>query len=177
MDEKEIHIDDIPTKNEPPLNNVVNRLVPPHNKLSRVVTNEDIDRVIEDSQILYLLCFQPTGNYKGAYATHHSQIDDIDPLDFFVTADKKIIMNPIITNHTKTPVDSLEACMTFPMEEQIVVSRFHKIEVEYVTVMVKPLEKDKFQLSSLIQEKVQGFKAFVFQHEVDHGKGIYIYKF
>src|ERR1035437_4775208 len=85
---------------------VAKRLVPPHDKISRLVTKNDLPRVIADAQILYKLCFTPLGLYRGAYAMAHPQIDDKDPLQMFVTEDRKIVLNPVITKHSGYTVDS-----------------------------------------------------------------------
>jgi peptide deformylase len=158
------------------LEKLLEHLVSPHKKVSREVTEKDIAKIVADSQVMHALCFAPTGLYRGAYAIHHSQIDDKEPLSFFVTWDKKIVINPKIVRHTNQLVDSKEACMTFPTREQIIVPRWHKLEVEYVTVMLDPDSKN-FKLSSPIQESLSGHTAFEWQHESDHGQGFYIYPF
>jgi hypothetical protein len=172
---KEVKVDQIPKKREPSMVEILNRIVPPHKVPSKRVSLNDIDRVVEEAKILYILCFQPTGLYKGSYATHHAQIDDKHPLNFFVMADRRIIINPVITRHVNYFIDSKEACMTFSDKEQVIVPRWHKIEVEYTTVMLDPENKDEFRLSSPIQESLQGMAAIVFQHESDHGIPKYIY--
>lgn len=167
------------TKKEVPITEeeAKKRIVAPHDKKSRPVTEKDLKRVIEDVKVMYRLCFTPNGLYKGAYAVHHSQIDDKDPLNFFVTADSKIVMNPVITNHSNYTKDSKEACMTFGIEPMTTVQRWQKIEVEYITIMIDPEDKEKFTVSSPIQASLSGFEAYVFQHEVDHGEKKYIYSY
>ena len=154
---------------------ILDRLVPPHSKKSRQVTDKDIKRVIEESKILHELCFLPTGKYNGAYAMHHSQIDDKDPLSLFVTADHKIIINPVITRHSGYTVDSKEGCVTYPDNEQITVQRWHKMELDFVTIMIDPEDSTKFKLSSIMHGSLSGHEAFCFQHEIDHGDSKYIY--
>lgn len=153
------------------------RIVAPHDKKSRPVTEKDLQKVIEEVKIMYRLCFTPNGLYKGAFAVHHSQIDDKDPMNFFVTADSKIIMNPVITRHSNYTKDSKEACMTFGIEPIVTVPRWQKIEVEYITIMIDPEDKEKFTVSSLIQASISGFESFVWQHEIQHGNATYIYSF
>ena len=165
----------VPIKVEIPKDSVLRRIVPPHDKVSRTVTDKDIERVVEESKILHAICFEPMGMYGGAWAMHHSQIDDKDPLNFFVTAEKRIIVNPKITRHTKTTVDSKEGCRSFSELPEIVVKRWNKIETEFQSVMVDPDNKNKFKLSSVITEGFNGFKSFVFQHEVGHSEGKLIY--
>lgn len=152
-------------------------LVAPHEKISRDVTEKDISKITEGTKVLYELCFVPIGYYKGAYAMHHSQIDDKDPMNFFVTHERKIIINPKITRHSNYTVDSKEACRTFSDQPQVIVPRWQKIEVEYVTVMIDPEDKEKFKLSGVIKESLSGFEAFVMQHEFDHGQAKYIYPY
>lgn len=154
---------------------MLGRLVKPHSKKSREVTNKDIKRVLEEVKILHELCFLPTGKYNGAYAMHHGQIDDRDPLSLFVTADHKIIINPVITRHSGYTVDSKEGCVTYPDKEQIIVQRWHKMELDFVTIMTDPKDSTKFQLSSIMHGSLSGPEAFCFQHEIDHGDSKYIY--
>jgi predicted metalloprotease len=152
------------------------RLVPPHKKASREVTEKDIERVIEESKVLHEICFKPNGMYKGAYAMHHSQIDEKDPMSLFVTWDRQIILNVKITKHSGYTVDSLEACMSYSDRPQITVPRWHKLEVEFVTIMVDPENKDKFKLSGVQKLKLAGHQSFIFQHEIDHGNAQFIFQ-
>ena len=166
----------VPIKVEIPKDSVLRRIVPPHEKVSRAVTDKDIERVVEESKILHAICFEPMGMYGGAWAMHHSQIDDKDPLNFFVIAEKRIIVNPKITRHTKTTVNSLEGCRSFSSLPEIVVQRWNKIETEFQSVMVDPDKKDRFKLSGVIKEGFSGFNAFVWQHEIGHSQGVFIYQ-
>lgn len=152
------------------------RLVKPHTKVSREVTETDIDKVVEESKTLYRLCYERNGLYSGAYAMHHSQIDDQDPLSFYVTADRSIIINPKIIRHSNYTKDSKEQCMSFPDKEPIIVQRWQKLELEYQTVMTDPNDEKKIKLSNKIVEGMSGFSALVAQHETDHSNGKLIYQ-
>lgn len=133
----------------------------PHNIVSRDVTNQDIDRVIEDAQKMFKVV-------KGTcIALAHSQIDDKNPLRFFVTADK-IFINPVITRHTKALVDSEEGCQTFIDKPAINVKRHWRIEFDFQVI-------DMHKLSEVHHEKLKAVNAFVVQHEIDHMNGICIY--
>lgn len=154
---------------------LIKRIVAPHKKVSRPVTEADIDRVIAEVKVLHEICFSEIGHYRGAYAMHHSQIDNEDPMNFFVTQDRNIIINPVITRHSGYTVDSKEACMSYSDRAQIIVPRWHKTEVEYTTIMVDPENKDKFKLSSVQKDKLSGHISFIFQHEVDHGNAQFIF--
>lgn len=151
------------------------KIVAPHTKVSREVTEADLDRVLKDTEILYELCYVPTGLYEGAIAMHHAQIDDQDPLNFFVTVEKELIINPVITRHVNYFTDSKEACMTFPNNPEIIVQRWHKIEVTHKTVTVDPDDEKKFKLSNEMVSAYSGRKSFVVQHEIYHGMAKYIY--
>ena len=156
---------------------ITSLIVAPHSVKSREVLVEDIPRVVETSQALYLLCYEPNGLYARAFAMHHSQIDDKDPLDFFVTQDKRIIINPVIVTHSEYTKDHKEACMTFGHLPPVTVQRWQKIVVRYVTVMTDPEDEKKFVFSGSIKADLSGPDAFMFQHEMDHGQAKYIYEF
>ena len=152
------------------------RLVPPHKLISRKVTEADLARVVEDVRALHEICFMQVGNYQGAYAMHHSQIDDKDPLSLFVTMDRLIVVNPVITRHSNYTTDSKEACVSYPDRPEIIVPRWPKCEVEYETIMIDPTDKNKFKLSGIQHQSVSGRMAFIWQHELDHGNAQFIYQ-
>ena len=150
-------------------------LVAPHSKISREVTEKDIEKVVEEANILYNLCFTPNGIINGALAMAHPQIDDNDPLRFFVTAKRELIINPKIIRATNTTIDSKEGCASFPNEKPIIVQRHNKIEIEFITLIVDPDNKDKFKFSSVLNDNLSGKQAKIFSHEIDHLNGVYIY--
>lgn len=144
-------------------------LIKPHDVVSRDVKEEDLGRVMIDAHLMYQICFARCGRYNGAIAVAHSQITNEDPLRFFVTYDKKVIINPVIINHTKTTVDSEEGCITFMFEPPKIVQRYNKITVEYQT-----LNPDG-TLSDVITEGFSGKESKMYQHELEHLDGKYIY--
>ena len=146
------------------------QIVYPHTKVSREVTAFDLPRVIKEAEGMINFCLKPKGNVTQIFALAHPQIDDQDPLAFFVTNTKKIVVNPVIINHTNATVDSVEGCVTFPEEAPITVQRHHKCVVKYQLIQ----EGD---LTDFIEEDVKGQTAKVFQHEIDHIFATYIYKF
>jgi peptide deformylase len=157
---------------------LVNRIVPPHTKVSRQVTLEDVNKESfhTDIQDLFQLCFAPVGLYGGAYAMHHSQIDDKDPLSVFVMNNMLVVINPVITRHSNYTRDSEEACMSFSGLKMITVQRWQKIEVNYQTVLLDPADEKKYILSEVKSESISGNPSLVFQHEIDHGNGKFIYE-
>ena len=66
--------------------------------------------------------------------------------------------------------------MSFPTRPQIKVPRWQKIEVEFVTIMVDPENKEKFKLSGVQKLKLSGHQAWIFQHEIDHGNAQFIFQ-
>jgi peptide deformylase len=150
--------------------NFVSKLVPPHKKKSREITEEDIPRVIAEAHILYNLCYSQVGYIPGCFAVHHSQIDCHDPLNFFVTAEKKVVINPKIIRHTKVPIQMKQGCLSFPNRPPILVDTYNKCEMEcsYLT--------DDGKISEPIILKLSGKDAAVAIHETNHANAIYIYK-
>lgn len=155
--------------NAPPEVPVITRYVPWHQKLSREVTEGDIQTVLKESPVLGKLCHTPVGVYGGANAVSHPQIDDKDPLRFFVSSSGEVIINPVIIEHTKTPVDSVEACTSFPEKPPVTVQRYHKIKVKFQQLT---LEKN---LSEPREEDFSGPEAKALQHEIAHMNGHSIY--
>lgn len=78
---------------------------------------------------------------------------------------KRDANNPIVLINPKyygigSLVESKEVCLSFP-NNLVTVKRYNSIRVEYYNIA-----------GELISEEVNGFKAFVFQHEIDHLNGI-----
>ena len=155
--------------NAPEKVSVLTRYVPWHQNLSREVTMEDIPRVLKEAVVMAELCHTQVGVYSGANAISHCQIDDKDPLRFFVSSSGEVIINPVITEHTKTPVDSVEACTSFPEKPPVTVQRYHKIKVKFQQLT---LEKN---LSEPREEDFSGPEAKAMQHECEHFTGHSIY--
>jgi len=120
-----------------------------------------------------------TGNFPGlwkeAFAISHCQVSE-DPYKFFVIHKKaakafagyEIICNARILE-SSDPIAFKEACMSFPFRQEINTKRFSKIKVEFeVPGLFNNLETKTLDL--------EGIQAFIFQHEVDHSKGINIYE-
>jgi peptide deformylase len=147
--------------------------VAPHNKKSREVKEEDLEVVVRDAHILYNLCFTQRGPYCGGFAVAHPQINDEDPLSFFVTSEKEIIINPVITNHTKVFIKSEEGCLSFPDRLEIDVDRYNKCTVKYKTLKFNG--DGTVVLSEEMEENLSGKRSKIFQHELQHflGKNIY----
>ena len=119
------------------------------------------------------LCRKPMGNKtNGALALAHIQVEQKDPMRFFVFRGGKVICNPIIVNHTHVPVNKEEGCMSFADKPNLIVQRFHTIEVQYQTIVKV---NGEWMLSAPEIQKVKGLEAQVIQHEIDHFNGKTIY--
>lgn len=138
------------------------RIVEQHRVYSRKVTAVDTTRVISEVSEMKKMIV------GTCVALAHPQVNDTDPLAFYLTESGEIIINPVITRHSNYTVDSKEGCMTFPNRPAIIHQRWHKIELSYQTI-----EDDK-----LTEEKtasLSGFNSFVAQHEIDHLQAKYCY--
>ena len=151
------------------------RYCPPHNMKSRWVNTVDIPRVVADGKDLVAMCSIPRGKYSGISALAHSQIDDKDPLRFFVLPNGMVVINPVITDHTKFPIFKTEGCMSFPDEDiKNMIPRYNKVTATYQTLS-RIDEKSDPVLSKPISENLNGGIAHIFQHEVSHLNGSNIY--
>ena len=145
------------------------RYVAPHKKVSRNVTDSDLKFVMDEAHIMFSLLFTPYKNCLGGYAIAHQQINNVEPLRFFVTKDQEIIINPVITKHTRHTVDSEEGCLTFADMPTKIIQRYNKIEVEYYTLVGTGDLSEKKEIS------LSGHKAFEYEHELDHFECEYIW--
>ena len=103
-------------------------------------------------------------------AIAHQQIASTDPLRFYVTKDKDIVINPVITRHTNHTVDSREGCLSFPDQIAKIVQRWNKCEVIAITLD----DDNKFTEPEVLE--LSGRDAFVCQHEIQHFNCEYIFK-
>ena len=129
-------------------------------------------RILEDVEGMYYLLSQKHGLYKGGLALAHCQITNRDPLRFFVTNGGEVIINPVITNHTRHTSKKKEACLSYPNKETIQKDRYNKIEIEY-----QDLEHDEsgFKISDIKEKSLSGVEAQVYQHEIDHFNAVYCF--
>lgn len=152
--------------------------VAPHHKKSRRVTNEDLLRVIEDAKVLHEICLVGRGDYNAAFAMAHPQIDDQDPLRFFITQEGQFYINPVIINHTKHLNDKKEGCMSNPSDPMKTVMRFHKITVRYQTIAYKEKNGQVVSEPFLTPEVTAEYgsrESEILQHEMQHLNGSNIY--
>jgi len=140
------------------------KIIEAHRKISRKVKAKDMQLVMGLRNKMFMLCYEATGSYQGGYAIVHSQVEQEDPLRFFITREGHTIINPKIVRHSSYTVESLEGCLSYPDRKQIKVKRYQKIEVEYYDIELKKKSKS-----------ISGREAFIWQHEINHMDGKYIY--
>ncbi len=127
------------------------------------------------------------GIYPKAFALHHAQVR-AEPRSFFVLSSAaaarfglafRIILNPRVIDAPRHVKDEKtgrtapnfammsEACVSFPHRKSRNVGRYGRMTVEFQTSGAFGL---KTHLTTL-----DGLASQVFQHEVDHGKGINVF--
>lgn len=148
---------------------ILERIVHPHKTVSREVTQDDVDSILAEGQVLVDLCYAQSGIYQTAFAMAHPQIEEKNPMRIFALANGMIICNPRIVGHTKHPVDSVEGCMSLPLKEKTLVQRYNKIDVEFQTI-----DNDK-KLTEVLSQKLSGIQSKVWQHEIAHLNGHYCF--
>lgn len=157
--------------------------VKPHQKKSRWVTDEELDRVVKDSEVMARMCMVGRGDYTNAVGLAHTQINDTDPLRFFVRYESGqmnpalVIVNPVIVNTNGNLEYDIEGCLSYPEEPMIKVARFRKIKLEFQTILSGTDEKGetKYTLSPVSSMYLKDGEARIVQHEVCHLNGWNIY--
>lgn len=147
----------------------------PHDKKSRDVLPEDMATVTKDGEEMLLLCGQKHGYHKAARAIAHSQINNTDPLRFFVTNDGTFVINPVVTRHSSTKYLRQEGCMSYPLFQENHVERWLKMEVEYLSIEADG--EDKLKMVGPIKRQLKGLDAQIWQHELDHFEAQYVWPY
>ena len=143
----------------PPLSVLTNHC----KKHARPVEEADIHKIAEMLEEMVLLCWSPRGKYLSASSLCHSQIDDKDPLRFFIFSSGAVIINPKITEKSD-PITNAEACFSYPFRPPKKMKRYNKIRVWYKELRIYEGKKQVKQL----HEDIEGQKAFDFQHAIGH---------
>lgn len=145
------------------------KIIPPHDKVSRDVEEKDLKLVAKHAKDMHKLCNQKHGRYPGGLAVAHCQIEKDDPLRFFVTMAGGIVVNPVILARQKYPTMSKEGCLSYPDEPEVHVPRAKQITIEFYNLVNGELVKRK--------DTINGINAYVFQHEIDHFDGKYVFDY
>lgn len=142
----------------------------PHRKKSREVVQADVERVLKDAKTMLTICRLPVGVKEGGHSLAHCQIDDTDPLRFFVLREGAIMINPIIIRHTKHKDLKPEGCLTYAWEKKdAYVGRHHKVTIEYQSLTPEKKLTEKREIN------LKGLAAQITQHEIDHMDAIYVF--
>lgn len=131
-------------------------------KRSREV--EDLNGILAIADKMIPMCKSPLGRHSsGALAIAHCQVEREDPLRFFVTLDGEVIINPTIESMSD-PFHHMEGCMSFAFRGMKKVRRYRDLTVRYTN-----------REGECVTEDVDGLRACIFQHEIDHmnGKSIF----
>jgi len=163
-------------------------IIKPHNKKSRIAVDKDAQFIAEQASEMMLLAAKIEHDRKffdQVFGIHHSQVSK-KPLDFFVlnpTNDKIvnqygdresfIFINPVIVNHTRHTVDSIESCLSFAGMPGTTVQRWNKIELVYQVLVEQ--DDGTFLISEPHKENINGLLARICQHEIGHANAEYIY--
>lgn len=100
---------------------------------------------------------------RKGLAIAQPQVNAEAPKCYFVTSNLKVFINPKITEK-ENPIESRECCLSYPHRGEKKVRRYSKITVQYQDEKMKPHT-----------ETFEGLDAFIFQHEISHLNGKYIY--
>lgn len=148
-------------------------------KKSRPVELRDLWRVLCAAQKIKWAMRKPfPGRFPWASSISHCQIEENDPLRFFVVDREgglneqgvrlrqgtplkryfgaRTIINPIITKTGKEIMNSREGCMSFASEKIRKIKRLENVFVSYWTFFGPRIRK--FSL----------YRASIVQHEIDH---------
>lgn len=110
------------------------------------------------------LCTQPVGKFPAAHAIAHCQVEEDNPLRFFVCIEGFAVVNPRIIEKSE-PFMHTEGCYSFPYRDPKKVRRFNRVKVEYIEV-----KKGKM-FGWSIKKRVREFtdlQACIYQHEIGH---------
>jgi len=148
--------------------------VAPHSKVARLVKEGDLPRVMADAEKMLEICFNGRGMYPSAFSVNHAQIDDQDPLRFFVVNNGDIIVNPVIVGHTNFLEDKKEGSLSHPVELMKKVPRFNKVDLQFQ--LIEMVEGGDPKLTEPITTKYNGRYSEIIQHQCQQLNGSTIYQ-
>ena len=137
-------------------------------KLSQPVENVK-EQVFPYIDQMVGLCSRKIGvHVDGAIALAHCQIEKENPLTFFVFETGEVIVNPVILDFdVESKFTHMEGCLSLAFRRGRKVPRFNRIKVAFIRIFDRKVVKEK-------GEWVEGIRACVFQHEMDHFENKYI---
>lgn len=160
---------------------LADKYVEPHRKPARKVEESDIKRVLEEAALMHEMCMVGRGEFNTAHAIAHTQVDDKDPLRFFVNAEGQIYINPWITGKGHEIITLQEGCMSWPSEPLKTVIRYKKVVAKYRTIGHKEDKNTgedlgQYFLTNEVTSEMSGTEGQVMQHECQHLNGSDIYQ-
>lgn len=140
-------------------------------KLSKKCTPDDIEKVVKPMMgKMAELCNEPLGNHtSGALALAHCQVDQENPLRFFVLRGGVAIVNPHINERIGKEKGFYEGCMSFAHKLRRLTRRYRKVKVSYTEILPTGEITERKEIT------VDGELAIIFQHEIGHMDGRHIY--
>ena len=147
-------------------------IVQPHRQPSKRVMN--LQEIREDVDEMHKLILNMPGKQEG-YAIHHSQVSD-KPFNFFVVHPKmqplfqgySLIVNPKILERSD-PRGFAEKCLSYPFRGQKNTKRYYRMRIQC------EVEHDLGGMLRLTILDVESIVAYIFQHEIEHAQGKFIY--
>ena len=140
--------------------------------ISKKCTTEDIDKIVIPSiENIQQTCEQPLGDHtRGALAIAHCQLEEKNPLRYFVTVNGFAVVNPHISKKVGKPFQHSEGCMSFADKKCLRrVERYKKVIASFSQV---------FPDGKIIEQKeveIEGRLALILQHEIDHMNGRHLW--
>ncbi len=163
---------------------LVKYYVEPHNKPSRMATDADVERIQKDATIMHEMCIAGRADYVQGHALAHTQINDTDPIRFFVWIEDdgraRVFINPVIETASGEMIAGEEGCMSYPSDLKKVVFRYKHVKLRFQTLGLKVDKATGEQTSEVFISEpgtvnIYGHNARIVQHEVSHLNGHNIY--
>lgn len=148
------------------------RIIAPHRQPSKTVTKlEDIREAVDEMHKL----MQNLPHGQEGYALHHSQVSD-KPFNVFVIHPKiqplfqgySMICNPKILERSD-PRGFSEKCLSYPFRGIKNTKRYYRMRIQC------EVEHDLGGMLRLTILDVESIVAYIFQHEIEHARGAFIY--
>jgi peptide deformylase len=154
--------------------NLVSMYVAPHNMPSRRVEKEDLPRVLEEGKRMLDLCAVPVGLFRDVPFVAHTQIDNKDPLRFFVFKSGSLLVNPeVVKPVTDEMIEVEEASASFPGEMKKTIQRYKKVLAK--TQVVTRGMDGELTISGEVEKEVDGNLSVLMQMACEMLNGVHIY--
>lgn len=149
-------------------------IIQPHRQPSSKVNS--MAEIMEDVNAMSRLLNKELPQNNQGYALHHSQVVKENPKNFFVIHRH---MRPMFQGYSmianvrlidrSDPRAFKERCLSYPFRKEKNTKRYYRI------VITCEVEHDLGGILRTTELELQGIAAYIVQHEIDHGKGKFIY--